>query len=302
MLNETNLECFLTLAETLSFTETARRMYLTQQAVSKNILNLESDIGFPLFVRTGSGVTLTREGAECREMFSRFHREYTGKVAALRKQANGESHFLRVGYQNYVELIGGILGANNAFGELMPHVRILCVRHSPGELSRRLMDGDLDLIVECKRYFMGGSDFNRMELFSTPAAILVSQENPRVRDGASYKDFVTEPYIVDCFDTENQADFNRRVMNEINVYNLRPSEVITVPNRDSAYSEAELGRGIILGSKISQTVLGSRLLRYPAEKSETFACFWPRQGGNTCASLYAEMLKEAYGHLAEDNI
>ena len=52
MINETAVRCFLTLCDTLSFTETAKRMYMTQQSVSKYIAKLEEDLGYRLFIRT----------------------------------------------------------------------------------------------------------------------------------------------------------------------------------------------------------------------------------------------------------
>lgn len=62
MLNETSVRCFLTLAQTLSFTETAKIMYMTQQSVSKYIAKMEEDLGFQLFIRTHHYVMLTRPG------------------------------------------------------------------------------------------------------------------------------------------------------------------------------------------------------------------------------------------------
>ncbi|MDR0861570.1 MAG: LysR family transcriptional regulator, partial [Oscillospiraceae bacterium] len=64
MINETVARCFLILAETLSFTQTARQMYVTQQAVSKCIAKLEDDVGFVLFRRTHHYVRLTPAGEE----------------------------------------------------------------------------------------------------------------------------------------------------------------------------------------------------------------------------------------------
>ena len=52
MLNEASIRCFLTVAETLSFTEAAKLMYMTQQSVSKYIAKLEEDLGFQLFIRS----------------------------------------------------------------------------------------------------------------------------------------------------------------------------------------------------------------------------------------------------------
>ena len=75
MINETAVRCFLTLCDTLSFTETAKRMYMTQQSVSKYIAKLEEDLGYRLFIRTHHSVSYTHLSS----MFSRalFPREHT---------------------------------------------------------------------------------------------------------------------------------------------------------------------------------------------------------------------------------
>lgn len=52
MINEASIKCFMALCETLSFTEAARQLYMTQQSVSKYIAKLEEDLGFQLFQRT----------------------------------------------------------------------------------------------------------------------------------------------------------------------------------------------------------------------------------------------------------
>ena len=62
MINETSIRCFLSLARTLNFTETARQMYMTQQSVSKYIAKLEEDFGFPLLYRNRTGIALTPDG------------------------------------------------------------------------------------------------------------------------------------------------------------------------------------------------------------------------------------------------
>ena len=62
MLHENKIKCFLSLAETRNFTMTASLLYLSQQAVSKNIIGLEEDLGMKLFTRTSRSVELTPAG------------------------------------------------------------------------------------------------------------------------------------------------------------------------------------------------------------------------------------------------
>ena len=58
------LKCLLDIAHTGSITNTAQRLYVSQQAVSKSIKQLERELGLELLVRTKSGVTLTEAGEE----------------------------------------------------------------------------------------------------------------------------------------------------------------------------------------------------------------------------------------------
>ena len=54
------LELFADVAETRNFTRSGDRMGYTQSGVSHILKSLETEIGFPLFVRTKQGVHLTR--------------------------------------------------------------------------------------------------------------------------------------------------------------------------------------------------------------------------------------------------
>ena len=72
-----NIECFLSLADTLNYTEAADRQNMTQSALSKIILQMENELGFPLFVRTHREVKLTPSGRafaeESRKTLDRYY-------------------------------------------------------------------------------------------------------------------------------------------------------------------------------------------------------------------------------------
>lgn len=56
------LETFLRAAETLSFSETAKQLHMSQPAVSHQIKMLEKHMGVVLFTRTNTGLALTEAG------------------------------------------------------------------------------------------------------------------------------------------------------------------------------------------------------------------------------------------------
>lgn len=56
------LEFFLAVCEQKSFSRAAEVCYVSQQAISKSLANLEQELGVQLFVRNSGGVALTEVG------------------------------------------------------------------------------------------------------------------------------------------------------------------------------------------------------------------------------------------------
>ena len=58
------LRYFVSVAETLSFSEAARNLFITQSPLSQQIRQLETELSTPLFVRSSHAVALTEAGSE----------------------------------------------------------------------------------------------------------------------------------------------------------------------------------------------------------------------------------------------
>ena len=61
------MQYFLAIAQEGSFTKAAERLHMTQPPLSRQMRDLEAELGVALFARGGKGVTLTEEGARFKE-------------------------------------------------------------------------------------------------------------------------------------------------------------------------------------------------------------------------------------------
>lgn len=84
------IETFLTLAETKSFTETASRLFLTQPAVSQQIRTLENDMKCTLFIRSKTGLTLTPAGMILYQEAGSLVSHINGLYSKLRQSSSGK--------------------------------------------------------------------------------------------------------------------------------------------------------------------------------------------------------------------
>jgi len=93
-----HLRYFVAVAEALNFTRAATRLHLAQPALSRQVSDLEEELGVDLLKRTSHGVRLTEEGKlfleEARGLLQRAD-ESVRKVRAL---ARGELGELQVGF------------------------------------------------------------------------------------------------------------------------------------------------------------------------------------------------------------
>ena len=56
------LVCFLQICTCDSLSQAGRRLYMSQQGVSRLVHSLETELGVPLFYRGAQGIKLTEEG------------------------------------------------------------------------------------------------------------------------------------------------------------------------------------------------------------------------------------------------
>ena len=63
MINEKRIQYLLSVAQEQNITTAAKKLYISQPALSRMILDLEQELGTPLFIRERNALRLTQAGA-----------------------------------------------------------------------------------------------------------------------------------------------------------------------------------------------------------------------------------------------
>ncbi|MCD8117629.1 MAG: LysR family transcriptional regulator [Oscillospiraceae bacterium] len=124
------IQCFLEVANYLSFTVAAQHLYMSQQAVTKQIAALEHDLGIKLFYRTTRQVTLTPAGSVFRDDMAQINRQIDDSIHRAREMEQSGKGLLRIGFQS----------ALSRRDIILPVTEFLMGRYPELEVDVKLMD------------------------------------------------------------------------------------------------------------------------------------------------------------------
>ena len=294
MLDHSDLVCFLTLASTLNFTKTAQTLYVSQQAVSQRISKLEQSMGFPLFIRSRNYVKLTRAGERLYAFLAPMEQEFQQLLEQCRGEYEALSSVLRIGYQNQLDWSTILAGAEESFQGQYPRVQIIGELHDSYVLLEKLKAGQLHMVILYERFIASMEGLESRPILETPLLVMVSAR--KTREGATYLDHRTEPFIEDVFGAESPERCLKRAKKTAAMCGLEPSDFILVPNRDTANMAAEAGRGVIVGTQYGNANKSRALEAYPTQAKERLVCVWKTAEENLMVHAYAGLLQKAHSN------
>jgi DNA-binding transcriptional LysR family regulator len=139
-----HLRYFVAVADALSFTKGAQKLHLAQPSLTRQIRDLEEELGVRLLDRTKQRISLTREGASFLVDAKRVLDLSEEIVESVRGASRHESPPLNIGYvaNLFYDLLPVTLAS---FQRSFPNVPINLFDMSCGDQFRALEEGKLDL-------------------------------------------------------------------------------------------------------------------------------------------------------------
>ncbi|MFB7861608.1 LysR family transcriptional regulator [Streptomyces sp. NPDC056069] len=188
------LRNFVVVAEELNFSRAAGRLFVTQQALSKQLRDLEDAVGVRLLDRTTRSMALTPAGeaflASARESLAALD----AGVAAARSAGRGGSGTVRLGF-----LTGGALELTTpilaAFAARHPDIRLELRETAFDDPSAGLADGSSDVAIVRLPLSVPGLD--SLTLFVEPLVVgLPPRHRLAGRSTLTAEDVLDEPLAI----------------------------------------------------------------------------------------------------------
>lgn len=199
--NTRKLRHFIVVAEELHFSRAAIRLYLTQQALSREIRELEEWVGAKLLNRTTRKVTLTEAGHIFLTGARAVLAALDSAVAETARADRGLSGTLRLGYipGAALELTALIV---DEFRNRYPDVEVAMREFPVGDPSAGLASGASD--VALLRLPVSTPNIETELLFVDPVVVMVSTTHRHAaRSSVSVHDLIDDP--ITSADTDDEA-------------------------------------------------------------------------------------------------
>ncbi|HIZ06445.1 MAG TPA: LysR family transcriptional regulator, partial [Candidatus Eubacterium avistercoris] len=146
-MNFQQLEYFLSLCQNMNYSETARRLYVSQPTVSKQIAALESELNMKLFKRSSNGLALTAEGQIMQNAFEHaIHIINAAKEDALHLSVQ-KSRTIHFGILEGADIVSPIMGSLAELEKQIENTNFSFDFLNHGTLNHKLEYNEIDLAV-----------------------------------------------------------------------------------------------------------------------------------------------------------
>jgi DNA-binding transcriptional LysR family regulator len=167
------LSAFVAVVEEGGMSAAARRLHVSQSALSQTVSALERELGVTLLERTSTGVRPTEAGttllAEARAILARYHQA----VRTMSAYSSGPGEVIRLGIP--LELDPDVLPAALAkFAAESPRTRVVPQHLSTAAQFEALRSDQLDVGLVRER--PSGSEFDAMLVAQEPLGVLISSK------------------------------------------------------------------------------------------------------------------------------
>jgi DNA-binding transcriptional LysR family regulator len=200
------LRSFAAVAEEGNLTRAAERLYVSQPALTKQIKQLERDLGTQLFIRSRAGMALTSAGQTLARSAPALLTAWDQAVRETKAAASSAARVLRVGFMSSAanEATQQIIAT---FASLRPDWCVELRQPPCSDATAGLARGDVDVAL-LRLPFPGQEDLRVRVLLTEPRWVaLPANHRLAARDQINFPELWDEPFIAPPPETGEWRDY-----------------------------------------------------------------------------------------------
>ncbi len=259
------LKAFLAIAEAKTFTAGARRVNVTQAAISMQIRQLEDEVGLPVFTRTPRRVILTEAGEYLLDRARKILREHDTAIAEIAELGGVEHGRLRIGSSSSMFATHQLPHILRSLRSKFPNSELAVIAGTSQTLVDTIMHGGIDIAFVSLP--VDNSSITTDLLFSDEIVAIAHPQHPLTKEKyISAATLAGEKLILG----ERGGNTRRMIDDFFNAANVRPHVVMELSRQEAVNRmvEANLGVGTAGAKTIADEIREGRLVSWLIEGAE----------------------------------
>ena len=195
-MNDLQIDYFMAVATNLSFTKTSEELFVSQPAISRQISQLEKELGVRLFVRNNQKTELTEAGRLYYDLFSRYKADLITTRMEVDRILGRKRGVIRVGFLEGWDLFGIIPPMIERFNRDYPDIEVVINCCGVKELTTSLLNGSMDIIVTMNNTVNMNREFVCTDAASISKILIFSANHPLAEESnLTLRNFEKEVFI-----------------------------------------------------------------------------------------------------------
>jgi DNA-binding transcriptional LysR family regulator len=255
------IQFFLSIVETGSFTAAADEHYISQSSLSKKIIALEKELEVTLFDRSKRKVFLTDAGERFLEHARKLDAAYKGMIVEINEYRNIADSLSIAAIPVITQY--GITTQIAQFKERFPHIHLTLEEIDGLNILSAIVERRFDLAITRHNY-LNHDQFASLEICRDKLLVVVSRTNRHaIRSSISLKELSNDNFIV--FD--RVTDLHKLIMDECQKAGFEPTIFYSSHRKVSVFGLVGANIGIaLMPTKIYEYHRNPDVLAIPLEE------------------------------------
>ena len=285
------IQYFLKAAACMNFSQAAQQLYVTQPSVSRQIKQLEQELGYPLFVRTQkNAIRLTPAGIVFQDAFSQIQEIYSRAAETAQSLSSHCPMQLKIGVGSGWDMSTALLRVKKQLAQHYPQAELLFESQDFRTLRQRIRTGELDVMICTKTSLI---DFDGLEV----QEIANLESRAYVRKGLLCPE--QTPLAASDFQGQTLLMLSQEespMAMELAMLQFQARQITVVPkylpNRDSILQALLLGEGVTVFDPYMRFADDPRLTWFNLEDDIPVCVVWSEHNRNPLIRLFADAMEK----------